>query len=64
MTPLAFLATIIDDSARFRRARALGAYVGLTPGRYASGEVDSPGRISKCGDPMWRAYLFEAAGSC
>src|SRR5450755_4075452 len=61
MTALAFLATI-DDPSRFRRARAVGAYVGLTPRRYASGEVDWTGRISKCGDTMLRTYLFEAAG--
>ena len=61
MTAFAFLATI-DDPSRFRRARAVGAYVGLTPRRYASGEVDWTGRISKCGDTMLRTYLFEAAG--
>jgi transposase len=61
MTALAFLATI-DDPARFRRARLVDAYVGLTPRRYASGEVDWTGRISKCGDTMLRTYLFEAAG--
>lgn len=61
MTALAFLATV-DDPSRFRRARAVGAYVGLTPRRYASGEVDWTGRISKCGDTMLRTYLFEAAG--
>ena len=61
MTALAFLATV-DDPTRFRRARAVGAYVGLTPRRYASGEVDWTGRISKYGDTMLRTYLFEAAG--
>ena len=25
-------------------------------------EVDRSGRISKCGDPLLRTYLFEAAG--
>ena len=48
--------------SRFRRSRSVGAYVGLTPRRYASGEVDWSGRISKCGDRMLRTYLFEAAG--
>ncbi len=52
----------IDDPARFRRSRSVGAYVGLTPRRFASGEVDWSGRISKCGDRMLRTYLFEAAG--
>ena len=61
VTALAFLAAI-DDPTRFRRSRAVGAYLGLTPRRYASGEVDWSGRISKCGDTMVRTYLFEAAG--
>ncbi len=52
----------IDEPARFRRSRSVGAYVGLTPRRYASGVVDWSGRISKCGDRMLRTYLFEAAG--
>jgi transposase len=33
----------------------------LTPRRYQSGETDRNGRISKCGDAMLRALLFEAA---
>jgi transposase len=61
ITALAFHAAI-DDPTRFRRSRSVGAYVGLTPRRYASGEVDWSGRISKCGDRMLRTYLFEAAG--
>ncbi len=40
----------------------LHAYIGLTPRRFASGEIDWSGRISKCGDRMLRTYLFEAAG--
>ncbi len=58
---LAFCAAI-DEPARFRRSRSVGAYLGLTPRRHASGEVDWTGRISKCGDAMVRTYLFEAAG--
>ncbi len=61
ITALAFHSAI-DEPARFRRPRSVGAYVGLTPRRYASGEVDWTGRISKCGDRMLRTYLFEAAG--
>src|SRR6266566_4965853 len=51
-----------DDPTRFKRSRSVGAYVGLTTRRHASGEVDWTGRISKCGDAMLRSYLFEAAG--
>jgi transposase len=61
ITALAFRAAI-DEPARFSRSRSVGAYLGLTPRRYASGEVDWSGRISKCGDAMVRTYLFEAAG--
>jgi transposase len=50
------------DPTRFKRSRSVGAYVGLTTRRHASGEVDWSGRISKCGDAMLRMYLFEAAG--
>ena len=61
ITALAFHSAI-DEPTRFRRSRSVGAYIGLTPRRYASGEVDWSGRISKCGDGMLRSYLFEAAG--
>ena len=61
ITALCFKATI-DDPTRFRRSRSVGAYVGLTTRRYASGEIDWTGRISKSGDAMLRSYLFEAAG--
>ena len=60
ITALCFLATI-DDPARFEKSRSVGAYVGLTTRRYASGETDRTGRISKCGDGMLRSYLYEAA---
>jgi transposase len=58
---LAYMA-VIDDPGRFNHARDVGAYLGLTPQRYQSGEVDLAGRISKCGDGFARTCLFEAAG--
>jgi transposase len=61
ITALTFISAI-DDPARFRRSRSVGAYIGLTPKRYASGEIDRMGRISRCGDGMLRSYLYEAAG--
>ena len=61
ITALAFHSAI-DEPSRFRRSRSVGAYFGLTPRRFASGEIDWSGRISKCGDAMVRSYLFEAAG--
>ena len=49
LTALAFTAAV-DDPGRFRRSRDIGAYLGLVPRRYQSGEVDYTGGISKCGD--------------
>lgn len=60
MTALAFSAAI-DDPARFKCSASVGAYLGLTPRRYASGETDRMGRISRCGDALTRSYLYEAA---
>ena len=62
VTALAYLSTI-DDPGRFSKSRAVGAYVGLTTRRYQSGEMDYSGRISKHGDAMLRALLYEAANS-
>jgi transposase len=52
---------VIDDPLRFKQSASVGAYLGLTPRRYQSGEVDKAGHISKCGDALLRSYLFEAA---
>jgi transposase len=60
LTALAFRAAI-DDPGRFRHSASVGAYLGLTPRRYASGEIDRMGRISRCGDALMRSYLYEAA---
>ena len=59
---LAYIATI-DDATRFPKATNVGAFLGLTPRRYQSGEIDRTGRISKCGDSAMRSLLFEAAAS-
>ena len=52
---------LVDDASRFRRATDVGAFLGLTPRRYQSGETDWSGRVSKCGDAQMRGLLFEAA---
>jgi transposase len=41
--------TTIDDPARFERSRDVGAHLGLSPRKYASGEVDRNGPISMIG---------------
>ncbi|WFE74740.1 IS110 family transposase [Roseinatronobacter sp. S2] len=60
LTALAFTAAI-DDPARFRKSRDIGAYLGLVPRRYQSGELDYTGHISKTGDRRVRTLLYEAA---
>jgi transposase len=62
ITALTFT-TAIDDPNRFSRSTDVGAFLGLTPRRYQSGEVDISGRISKSGDRMARSLLFEAANA-
>ena len=57
---LTYRATV-DVPARFRNSKAVGAVFGLTPARYQSGEIDRSGAISRCGDEMMRAMLYEAA---
>ena len=57
---LTYRATV-DVPARFRNSRAVGAVFGLTPARHQSGEIDRSGAISRCGDEMMRAMLYEAA---
>jgi transposase len=60
LTALAFVAAM-DEPERFRRSRDVGAYLGLVPRRYQSGEIDYSGSISKCGDRRVRTLLYEAA---
>ena len=54
-------ATGVEDPARFSSSASVGAYFGMTPRRYQSGEIDQGRRISKCGDAMVRGLLYEAA---
>jgi len=51
----------IDDPTRFGKSSTVGAYFGLTPKKYQSGETDRDGGVSKVGDAMVRTALFEAA---
>ena len=62
VTAVAFF-TGIDDPAKFKKSKNVGAYFGLMPRRYQSGEINRNQSISKCGDSMVRSYLFEAASS-
>lgn len=60
ITAATFIA-IIDHPDRFKSSSSVAAYIGLTPRRYQSGQVDNSGRISKSGDAKLRACLYEAA---
>ncbi|TIV96301.1 MAG: IS110 family transposase [Mesorhizobium sp.] len=51
----------VDNPGRFAKSRTVGAYFGLTPKKYQSGETDIDGGISKVGDGMVRTALYEAA---
>jgi len=51
----------IESPANFKHARDVGAWVGLTPRRFQSGEMDYDGHISRRGDERLRALLYEAA---
>lgn len=60
VTALTFKASI-EDPARFAKPSDVGAYAGLTPRRFQSGEKDVSGHISKRGDRLLRHALYEAA---
>jgi transposase len=47
---------VIGDPYRFTHSSSVGAYLGLTPRRFQSGETDDTGRISQCGDRLQRTY--------
>lgn len=58
--PITAMAVVsaFDDASRFRRSSSAGAYLGLTPRRYESGEISRNGRVSKRGDSFTRKCLF------
>ena len=51
----------LDTPERFDHSETVGAYFGLTPKQYASGEVNRHGSISKMGPQECRTLLYEAA---
>ena len=50
----------IGNAARFKESRNVGAYFGLTPKEYASGESTRRGGITKCGHGQMRSLLVES----
>ena len=51
----------IGDPTRFQKSESVGAYYGMTPRQYSSGETIKMGRASKCGSKDVRTLLTEAA---
>ena len=62
ITAASFVAAV-ERPDNFTHSRAVGAWLGLTPRRYQSGEVDYDGHISRRGDHALRGLLYEAAVS-
>ena len=60
LTALCFVLTL-EDPSRFRRSRAVGAYLGLRPRQRDSGAQRPQLRITKAGDRMLRRLLVTAA---
>lgn len=60
VTALSFYAAI-DNPQRFSKSSDVGAYFGLTPRQFQSGETDYMGSISRRGDPGTRRVLVIAA---
>ena len=60
ITSLAFV-LLLEDASRFKKSRTVGAYVGLTPRRDQSGQMDKQLRITKCGDVLMRRLLVGCA---
>lgn len=56
VTALAYVLSL-EDPARFRKSRQVGAFLGLTPRRDQSGKTDKQLRISKAGNKYLRQLL-------
>jgi transposase len=59
VTALAFV-LILEDPERFSKSRQVGSFLGLTPRRDQSGEIDKQLRITKAGNPFLRRLLVGA----
>jgi Transposase IS116/IS110/IS902 family len=51
----------LEDPHRFEKSRSVGAYLGLVPATYRSGDRNPQKRISKEGDQMLRKLLVGSA---
>jgi transposase len=60
LSAMILLAEVVDFQ-RFRRPRALMAYLGLVPSEYSSGETQRRGALTKAGNTHARRVCVEAA---
>jgi transposase len=60
LTALSFK-VYVGDPSRFKTSKAVGAYFGMTPRQYSSGETHRQGRVSKRDSSEMRFLLNEAA---
>lgn len=60
LTSLAFVLKL-EDAARFKKSRSVGAFVGLQPRKRQSSDQDPELRITKAGDQDLRRLLVSAA---
>jgi transposase len=52
---------LVDDPKRFSSGKEVGAYAGLTPRQWQSGESDRQGHISRAGNAQLRRLLIQVA---
>lgn len=62
MTALTFVLEV-GDPKRFKNSRTVGAFFGMTPTQYSSGDTQKQGAISKSGSKEMRSLLSDAAMS-
>jgi transposase len=60
LTSLGFVLTL-EEPQRFSKSRSAGAFLGLTPRQYDSGESQPQLRITKAGDPFLRRLVVQSA---
>lgn len=60
MTAMAFVLTL-EEPSRFAKSRTVGAYLGLVPTQWQTGQSDPELRISKAGDGLVRKLLVNCA---
>lgn len=60
ITSLAFVLTL-EEPHRFSKSRSVGAFLGLVPRQYDSGESRPQLRITKAGDPFLRRLVVQSA---